>query len=54
MEKRKNKQIDSNVDFMRAKLLLKNKIHTPFDLIMFWSFSGPCREPHPAIEDISE
>jgi hypothetical protein len=54
MKKRTNNQIDSNPDYIRAKILLKNKIHTPFDLIVFWSFSGPCREPHPSIEDISE
>lgn len=54
MKKRINRQVDNNPDFIRAKILLKNKIHTVYDLIMFWSFSGPCREPHPSIEDITD
>lgn len=54
MNKRFNSNVDSNPDFIRAKILLKRKINTPYDLIVLWSFSGPCREPHPSIEDISE
>lgn len=48
------KKIDSNPDFVRAVMLLKRKFHTPYDLIVYWGFSGPCREPHPAIEDIND
>lgn len=54
MKKRVNKYVDTNPDYIRAKLLLKNKINTVYDLVVFWSFSGPCREPHPSIEDITE
>ena len=43
-----------NPDYIRAVKILKDRIHTPADLIRFWAFSGPCIEPHPEIEDISE
>jgi len=48
------RQADVNLDFNRAMILLKKKFHTPYDLIVYWSMSGPCIEPHPSIEDIPE
>ena len=45
------KQIESNPDFNRARILLK-KFKSPQDLIVYWAFSGPCHWEHPAIEDI--
>lgn len=49
-----SKKIEYNPDYIRAVKILKNRIHTPADLIRYWAFCGPCIEPHPAIEDISE
>ena len=47
-----NRRADVNTDFHRAMILLKKRFHTPYDLIVYWGFSGPCIEPHPEIEDI--
>ena len=41
-----------NPDFQRALILLKKRFNTPHDLISYWAMSGPCVEPHPAIENI--
>jgi len=41
-------------DFFRAKFLLKNRFNTVDDLLRYWAFSGPCREQHPAIENIKD
>jgi hypothetical protein len=41
-----------NTDLQRALILLKKRFHTPHDFITYWAMSGPCKEPHPAIEDI--
>ena len=41
-----------NTDLQRALILLKKRFHTPHDFIAYWAMSGPCIEPHPAIEDI--
>ncbi len=49
-----SKKIEYNPDYIRAIKLLKNRINTPADLIRYWAFCGPCIEPHPSIEDISE
>jgi hypothetical protein len=49
-----NKRADVNLDFNRAMILLKKRFHTPHDMILYWAMSGPCREPHPSIEDINE
>lgn len=35
-----------------ALYMLKSRFNTPKDLLAYWSFAGPCREAHPAIEDI--
>jgi hypothetical protein len=35
-----------------ALYMLKTRFHAPKDLLIYWSFAGPCLEPHPAIEDI--
>jgi hypothetical protein len=48
------RKVEFNPDYVRAVKLLKTRINTPYDLIRYWAFSGPCLEPHPAIEDISE
>jgi hypothetical protein len=48
------KKVEFDLDYVRAVKLLKTKINTPHDLIRYWAFSGPCLEPHPEIEDISE
>lgn len=37
-----------------ALYLLKKKFNTPYDLIKFWAFAGPCIETHPQIEDYVE
>lgn len=34
-----------------ALYMLKSRFHTPYDLLKYWGFAGPCREPHPSIED---
>lgn len=34
-----------------ALYMLKSKFHSPGELISYWGFAGPCREPHPVIED---
>jgi hypothetical protein len=49
-----SRKVETHPDFIRAKILLNKRFHTPHDLIVYWSMSGPCREPHPEIEDISE
>lgn len=49
-----SKKADINLDFNRAMILLKKRFHTPYDLVLYWHMSGPCREPHPEIEDIPE
>lgn len=48
------RRIDFNPDYVRAVKMLKTRINTPYDLIRYWAFCGPCIEPHPAREDISE
>lgn len=35
-----------------AIYMLRTRFDTPKDLLIYWSFAGPCREPHPDIEDI--
>lgn len=49
-----NRKAEIDLDFRRAMILLKKRFHTPHDLVLYWSMSGPCMEPHPAIEDISD
>lgn len=34
-----------------ALYLLKQRFHTPIDLLKYWAFAGPCQEPHPDIEN---
>jgi len=34
--------------------LLRERFNTPIDLLKYWGVSGPCTEPHPAIEDVDE
>lgn len=46
-----NNKVKVNDDFHLAVYMLKNRFHTPIDLIRYWSFSGPCMEAHPIIED---
>jgi hypothetical protein len=38
-------------EFYLATYMLNKRFNTPVDLIKYWSFSGPCLEPHPSIED---
>ncbi len=45
----KKTQVDEQLAI--ALYLLKNRISTPFDLIKYWAFSGPCLESHPSVED---
>lgn len=45
------KKIELTDDFFLAMYLLKSKFNTVDDLLRFWSFSGPCLETHPSIED---
>lgn len=47
-----SKQSDTKEQFQLAVYLLKTRFHTPFDLLKYWAFSGPCLESHPIIEDI--
>ena len=45
----------TSVDYDRLNLavyVLRERFHTPMDLVKYWGISGPCIEPHPAIEDI--
>jgi len=48
-----NSKHEINYDYLRAVKILE-KIKSPFDLIKFWSVSGPCIEKHPYIEKISK
>jgi hypothetical protein len=41
----------SDDQYALAVYMLKNRFHNVMDLIKFWSFSGPCLESHPEIED---
>ena len=38
--------------FTLAMYILKNRIKTPWDLVKYWGFSGPCDEAYPSIERI--
>lgn len=51
--KRKQNNSDQRLELQRAMIILYRNIHTVDDLLKYWHFSGPCREPHPDIEDIS-
>lgn len=48
------KRAETEPDFLRASIILNKRIKTPNDLIVYWSMSGPCMEPHPKIEDITD
>lgn len=37
-----------------ATFLLKKRFHTPWDLIKYWGFTGPCLEDCPEIERIKD
>ena len=37
-----------------ALYLLRKRLHTPIDFVKYWSFSGPCNEDHPSIEDYTK
>ncbi len=43
-----------NLDYLRAIRMLETKIHTPMDLVKFWSYSGACLEQYPSIEKINK
>lgn len=49
---KQDKNIDQKLEFQRAMTILYKRIHCVDDLLKYWHFSGPCREPHPSIEDI--
>lgn len=49
----KNKNIIDD-QYALAVYMLKHRFNTPMDLIKFWSFSGPCLESHPSIEDYNK
>jgi hypothetical protein len=38
-------------EFQLAMYLLNKRFNAPIDLIKYWSFTGPCIEPHPPLED---
>lgn len=44
--------IDVQLEFQRAMVILYKRVKTVDDLLRYWHFAGPCREPHPSIEDI--
>lgn len=46
------KRSDEQLEFQRAVIILYRNLHTVDDFLKYWSFSGPCREDHPKIEDI--
>lgn len=46
-----NKNIDADLNFRRAVLNLYRNFDTVEDLLIYWGYSGPCREYHPVIED---
>lgn len=48
------KKVEFNPDYVRAIKLLKTRINSPYDLVRYWAFSGPCLEPHPSIEDVED
>jgi len=37
-----------------AKFLLDKRFHTPWDLIKYWGFSGPCLEDCPEVEKVRD
>jgi hypothetical protein len=41
----------SDSQYAYAVYMLNNRFHNVMDLVKFWSFSGPCLESHPKIED---
>jgi hypothetical protein len=46
-----SKKVKLDEQLHLAVYLLKNRFHTPGDLLKYWAFSGPCTESHPEIED---
>jgi len=46
-----NKSENENEQLQLAVYLLKKRFHSPLDLLKYWSFTGPCQEAHPKIED---
>ncbi len=49
---KQDRNIDDQLNFQRAMIILYKRINTVDDLLKYWHYSGPCREPHPPIEDI--
>lgn len=41
-------------ELILAMFILNKKFNTPWDMIKYWGFSGPCRENCPEIEKITE
>lgn len=37
-----------------AIYVLNKRLNTVADLVKYWAIIGPCIEPHPSIEDLSE
>jgi len=49
-----NKAQDDKELLQLALYLLNRRFNTPLDLLKYWSFTGPCQENHPEIEDYQE
>lgn len=54
MNRKINKRIDLDPDYLRATHILKTKIKSPIQLIQIWAAFGPCIEKHPDIEKIKK
>ena len=49
-----NSKGDENDQLHLAIYLLNKRFNHVHDFIKYWAFSGPCIEPHPAIEDCAK